>query len=181
MSKPVKEMMMRDYQEKMNGHTDAVVVSLRGVDANTNNRLRNTLAKKDVHLTMVRNALFLRAFEGTGLDALAPVMTGSNVVAYGGETVVDVAREIVDIVKEMPDVELKGAVLDGQLFQGDAGVRELSKFPTRDEAIGNVVGLILGPGRNLLGQVKGPGGALLGIVKSIEDKLEKGEEIKKVG
>ena len=181
MSKAVKDMIVNDYRAKFGDHTDAVVITLRGVDANTNNKLRTDLQKKDIHLTMVRNALFLRAFEGTGLTALEPVLSGSNVLAYGCESVVEVAREIVDMVKELPDVELKGAVLDGTLFSGEDGVKALSKFPTRDEAIGQAVTLILSPARKLVGQVKGPGGRLLGIVKAIEEKLEKGEAIAKVG
>ncbi|MEM7515491.1 MAG: 50S ribosomal protein L10 [Planctomycetota bacterium] len=180
MSKPVKEMIMSDYRAKLGDHTDAVVITLRGVDANSNNKLRTDLQKKDIHLTMVRNTLFLRTFEETGLTALEPVLNGSNVIAYGSESVVEVAREIVDLVKELPDMELKGAVLDGTLFEGEEGVKALSKFPTRDEAIGQAVTLILSPARNLLGQVKGPGGRLLGIVKAIEQKLEDGEAISKV-
>lgn len=180
MSKVVKDIMMRDYRDRFGEHTDAVVLSLRGIDAVTNNKIRTGLQAKDVRVTLVRNKLFLKAFEETGLAALEPVLTGSNAVAYGAESVVEVAREIVELVKTFPDIELKGAVLDGQLFAGDAGVKALSKFPTRDEAIAQDVTLVLSPGRKLLGAVKGPGGRLLGIVKAIEEKLEKGEEISRV-
>lgn len=180
MSKAVKDMIMRDYREKLGDHTDAVVVSLRGIDANSNNAIRTGLQKKQVYVTMVRNNLFLKTFAETNLKSLEPIMTGSNVVAYGAESVVEVAREIVDLIKEHPDIELKGAVLDGQLFSGDDGVKALSKFPTREEAIAQDVTLILGPGRKLLASVKGPGGRLMGVVKAIEEKLEKGEAIAKV-
>lgn len=181
MSKAVKDLIMRDYRERLGENQDAVVITLRGVDGQKSTKLRADLRKKAVRLTMVRNNLFLEAFRGTSLEALAPVMTGSSVVAYGAESVVEVAREIIDLLKELPDIELKGAVLDGTLFQGEDGVKALSKFPTRDEAIAQDVTLILGPGRKLLAAVKGPGGRLMGIVKSIEEKLEKGEAIAKVG
>jgi len=181
MSKAVKSMMMDDYRARLGDRTDAVVVTLKGVNAIANNQLRMELAKKNMHLTMVRNSLFLKTFEGTGLAALGPVMTGSSVVAFGGESVVEVAREIIAVIKKLPDIELKGAVLDGQLFTGKEGVEALSKFPTRDEAIARNVTLVLSPGRKLLGAVKGPGGRLLGVVKAIEEKLEKGETIAKVG
>jgi large subunit ribosomal protein L10 len=71
-------------------------------------------------------------------------------------------------------------VLDGTLFKGKAGVTELSKFPTREEAIGQNVTLIVSPGRKLVAQVKGPGSNVAGLVKAIETKLEKGEAITKV-
>lgn len=180
MSKTVKDMIINDYRGRLGEIEDAMVISLRGLDANSNNTLRNGLRKKDIHITVIRNKLFLQAFEGTNLTSLAPILAGSNAVAYGAESVVEVAREIVDLVKKYPDIELRGAVLDGQLFEGEAGVKALSKFPTRDEAIAQDVALILSPGRKLLGSIKGPGGRLLGIVKAIEEKLEKGETIAKV-
>lgn len=180
MSKPVKEIIMRDYRDRLGEIEDVTVITLRGIDANTNNQIRTGLSKKDINVTVVRNKLFLSAFEGTNLSNLEPVLNGSNAVAYGAESVVEVAREIVALAKEHEQIELKGAVLDGILFEGKAGVEALSKFPTRDEAIAQDVALILGPGRKLVGALKGPGGRLAGVIKAIEEKLEKGEEIARV-
>ncbi|MEN0019543.1 MAG: 50S ribosomal protein L10 [Planctomycetota bacterium] len=181
MSKQVKEMIMRDYTSRLEGLEDAMVVSIRGIDSNTTNAIRSGLAKKDIRITIVRNALVKKAFEGTSLAALDPVLTGSSALAYGAESVVEVAREMVELVKEHPTIELKGAVLDGELYEGEEGVERLSKFPTRDEAIAQVVTLVLGPGRKLVGAIKGPGSNLAGIIKAIEKKLEDGETIAKVG
>jgi large subunit ribosomal protein L10 len=180
MSRPVKEMMIRDYQERLGDHRDALLVNIRGLDAQKNNALRAELRGKEIRVTVIRNQLFLKAFEGSGLTALEPLLTEANAVAYGGESVVEVARAIVDLAKKYDGMELKGAVLDGQLFAGAEGVDRLAKFPTREEAIAQDVTLILSPGRKLLGAIKGPGGKLLGIVKTIEEKLEKGEAISKV-
>ncbi len=180
MSKPVKEIIMRDYRDRLGDIEDVTVITLRGIDANTNNEIRTGLAKKDINVTIVRNKLFLSAFEGTNLSNLEPVLNGANAIAYGAESVVEVAREIVALAKQHEQIELKGAVLDGILFEGDAGVKKLSEYPTKDEAIAQDVTLILGPGRKLMGAVKGPGGRLAGVIKAIEEKLEKGEEIAKV-
>ena len=177
MSKPVKEMMIRDFESRIEGQDNALLISVRGVSSNDTNTIRQTLAKQDIRVTVIRNNLARKAFEGTGLEALASLLTGPNALVYGAETVVDVARAIVDLTKKYPDVELKGAVLDGQVFEGDEGVKRLSKFPTRDEAIAEAVTLVLSPGRNLMGSIKGPGGRLASIIKSIEEKLEKGETI----
>ena len=82
-----------------------------------------------------------------------------------------------ELVKEFPGIELKGAVLDGQLFEGEDGVKRLSAFPTREEAIAQTVTLILSPGRKLAAQILGPGARVAGLVKAIEERLEKGEAI----
>lgn len=181
MSKPVKRMILGDYARRFEGCDDAVLVNLRGVNSIATNKVRHSLRKKEIRLTVVRNSLARKAFEGSGLSGLSPLLKGASTLAYGGESVVQVAREIIDLVKQFPDVELKGAVLDGELFEGEEGVKRLSTFPTRDEAIAKDITLILSPGRKLLGAIKGPGGRLMGIVKAIEEKLEKGETISKAG
>jgi large subunit ribosomal protein L10 len=108
-------------------------------------------------------------------------MKGANAIAYGGNSVVEVARELVKLFADFPLIEMKGAILDGQLFEGEKGVKELSKYPTREEGLAKVVTLLVGPGRNLMGQIKGPGSKVAGIIKAIEERLEKGEAIAKAG
>lgn len=181
MSKQIKEMIIRDYKVRVEGFQDAALLSMRGVKGIDTTRLRKLLRDKQIKLTTVRNSLAKQAFEGTGLAALGPLLEGPSVVCYGGPSVVHVARELVKALEEFPAVEIKGAVLDGQVFTGKKGVQELSKYPTREEALGQTVGILLGPGRTLMAQVKGPGATLAGIIKSIEEKLEKGEAIAKVG
>ncbi len=181
MSKPVKELIMRDYTDRLGGVEDALVISIRGIGANENNRLRQGLAQMQIRVTVIRNSLAKTAFAETGLAGLGPVLEGPSALAYGAESVIDVARELVKWAKEIKQLELKGAVLDGQLFAGAAGVEALSKYPTREEAIAKAVTLILSPGRNLMAQIKGPGSRVAGLIKAIEEKLENGEAISRVG
>lgn len=181
MSKTVKGMIIKDYQGRLEGASEAMVISIRGVKAIPTTNLRRSLNKKSIKITVVRNALARRAFAGTPLEPLSKLLTGPSAVAYGGTSVVEVAREVIALIKEMPEVELKGAILDGTLFEGKAGVTELSKFPTKDEAIGQVVTLVVSPAKKLLGQIKGPASNVGGLIKAIETKLEKGEAIAKAG
>lgn len=180
MSKPVKEMMIRDYQDRLGDTENAVVISIRGVDANANNRMRVGLYEKGIRIMVVRNALGKKAISGGAMSDLGTIIEGPSALSWGGESVINVARELVKWAKEIELLELKGAILDGELFEGEAGVIELSKFPTRDEAIVQDITLILSPGRNLMGAVTGPGGRLVGIIKAIEEKLDNGETIEKI-
>lgn len=180
MSKTVKEMIIRDYKSRLEGVNDATLISIRGVKAIDTTKLRGVLRKKQVKITVVRNNLAKKALEGSGLAPLFPMLDGNNAFVYGGQSVVEVARELTKVLAEMPGLELKGAVLDGTLFSGEKGVKELSKFPTREEALGQTVSLLYGPGKKLAAQIKGPGANLAGIIKAIETKQEKGETIAKV-
>ncbi|HVZ94582.1 MAG TPA: 50S ribosomal protein L10 [Phycisphaerales bacterium] len=178
MSKPVKTLMIRDYRAKLEGVNDALVISIRGVNAKDNNRMRVALAKKKMKITVVRNTLARHAFKDSGLKELESLLAGPSAIAYGA-SVVDVAREVMEWAGKLTQLELKGAVLDGTVYAGKKGVEQLSKFPTRGEALSQTVTLILSPAKKVMGQVKGPGGKVMAIVKSVQEKLEKGETIAK--
>jgi large subunit ribosomal protein L10 len=177
MSKPIKELVMEDYKERFVDVDGALVVDIRGINANDNNAIRKGLQKKNIRVTVVKNALARKALAGTALEAVSPALEGPSALAYGAESVVDVARELVDWARKVKQLTLKGAVLDGQYFAGDAGVKRLSQFPTREEAQAKVVTLVLSPARKVVGCAVSPGSKLLGIVKEIQTRLEKGESI----
>jgi len=179
MSKAVKTLMIRDYKARFEGVNDAVLVSLSGVRGIDTNKMRTALAGKSIKVTMVRNNLAKHAFKDSGLKSLEAMLTGSSSVAYGAESVVDVARELVTFAKKLDKLELRAAVLDGVVFEGKKGVEKLAKFPTRKEALAQTVTLVLSPAQKLMGQVKGPGGKVMSVVKSVQEKLEKGETIAK--
>ena len=181
MSKPIKALILADYTERFKGVDNALLIDIRGIAANDNNTLRLGLAKKDIRITVVKNTLARQAFAGTGLEQLTASTIGPTAIAWGADSVVDVARALTDWAKKLDDLELKAAVLDGELFEGEEGVKRLSGFPTKTEAKATVVQLILSPASNVVGAAKAPGTNILGIIKELQDRLEKGETITKAG
>lgn len=181
MSKPIKEMILEDYKDRFNDLDGALVVDIRGVTANENNSLRQGLIKKNIRVTVIKNTLARKAFAGTILDSLGEALDGPSALAYGAESVVDVARELIEWARKIKQLTLKGAVLDGTYYAGAEGVKRLSTFPTREEAQARVVQLVLSPASNLLRAATSPGSNILGIVKEIQERLEKGQAIAKVG
>lgn len=179
MSKTVKEMIIREYKARFDGTNDSALISIRGVKAIDTTKLRGTLRKQKVKISVVRNSLARKALAGTGHEALFPLMEGNSALVYGGSSVVEIARALTKALGDFPNIEIKGAVLDGTLFKGEKGVKELSKYPTKEEALGQTVALFFGPGKKLAAQIKGPGANIAGLVKAIETKLEKGETIAK--
>ena len=177
MSKPVKEMIVAEYNRRFEDIDSAVVVEIRGMDANDNNNLRGQLAKRDIRVTIVKNTLAAKAFSGGPLEGLAPALSGPSAVVTGADSVVDVARELVRCAKAFDALELKAAILDGEFFEGAKGVKRLSDFPTKEEAQAKVVALALAPFKNVVGAAKAPGSRILGVVKEIQERLEKGETI----
>ena len=180
MSKPVKNMIIEMYRRQFEGMTDALLVDIRGITSNDNMALRSKLAEKAIRITVVKNSLAKKAFEDTDLAPVNELIDGPTAVVYGGDSVVNVAREMIDLVKKFKQVELKGAVMEGTLFGPDE-IERLSKFPTREEAQATVIQLLLSPAGNIIGAAISPGNAIASILKAMEEKLEKGESIEKVG
>jgi large subunit ribosomal protein L10 len=181
MSKPVKNLITEDYKRRFEGLTGAVLVDVRGMEANDNNEFRHGLAAKQIKVTVVKNSQAKRAFEGTDLEALTEMLDGPSAVVYPTSedtSVVNVARELVDWAKKLDTLEFRGALLDGIKFGPDQ-IEVLSKYPTKEEAQATVVTLLLSPAKNLAGAIKAPAGNIAGILKTIQEKLEAGETIGK--
>ena len=185
MSKPVKELMRKELISRFEGVTSLAVVDLTGVNAVANNMIRarlrdkgirltvvkniHRLRDKGIRLTVVKNILARQAFKEVGLAQAGDMLEGPCAITSGGDNVVSMVRELLDIAKEVPALTVKAALLEGEVFPAERIV-ELSKYPTRDEAIAAVVACALSPGRKLAGCVLAPGSAIAGILKTLEEK-----------
>lgn len=182
MSKPVKNLITEDYKRRFDGVSGAVLVDVRGMQANDNNSFRNDLAGKSIKITVVKNSQAKRAFEGTDLEGINDMIDGPSALVYPTSedtSVVNVARELVDWAKKLDTIEFRGAILDGIMFGPDQ-IKALSEYPTKEEAQATIVTMLLSPARNLVGAVNAPAGNIAGILKTIQEKLEAGETIAKV-
>jgi len=180
MSKPVKNLLTETYKRKFADIDGAVLIDIRGMAANDVNRLRSGLAEKQFRVTVVRNSLAKKAIQDTALANLERLLDGPSAVVYGAESIVVAARELIEWARQIENLQVKGAVMEGTLFGPDE-IEALSKYPTRQEAQAQAVQIILSPAQNLVGSVLSPGRKLAAIIKSIEEKRERGEEIKKAG
>jgi large subunit ribosomal protein L10 len=180
MSKPVKNLITEEYRRRFADLDGCVVIDIRGVNALQNNDLRAGLLKEQVRVTVVKNSLAKSALTGTAMEKLGELLEGPCALAYGGESVVNIARSLIARVKEIQALEVKGAIMEGELFTADQ-MEALSKYPTRAEAQAQVIQVVLGPAGQVIGAAVGAGNAIASILKAMEEKLEKGEAISKVG
>jgi len=174
MSKRIKSLITAELQSKFKGADSVVVVDYIGIDSKTTGSIRADLRKKKVKMTVVRNAMAAKALESAGLKGAGTLLKGTNAVVYGGESVVDVVKELVEQAKKIEKLKIKGSIVEGQLLD-KAATTALSKLPNKKELQAMIVGQILGPSRKLAGQIKGPSGKLAGQIKAVEEKAKEKE------
>ena len=174
MSKKVKNLITRELGDKFKGVDSVAVINPRGMNASKNNQIRRKLRDNGLRMTVVKNTLAKRAVDDAsklkGFDAL---LDGPSAVIYGQASIAAIARLILEEKKNDDKIELRGVFFDGEVYVGDKGVEQVSKLPTREEAIGQVVALILAPGAKLAGTLKGQAGKVAALIKAIEEKAEK--------
>ena len=172
MSKKVKSLIERETASRLKGVDAVAVINPRGINAIKNNLIRRRLHEKGLRMMVVKNTLARRATEGTPLNGFEKLLDGPSAVIYGKESLPTIARAVLDEKKADDTLELRGVYFAGEIYPGAKGVEQVSKLPTREEAIGQILSAILGPGARLAGALKGPGGKLGGILKTIQDKAK---------
>lgn len=174
MSKFVKGLIQSELQEMIanKGIKDFMIVSTIGINGIDNNVMRGELSKKGIGLLVVKNSIIRRALSDSKLDSAANLFNGPCAVAYGGESIVDIAKEMVEWKRKLPVLSIKGAYLEGTALDAK-GAESLSKMPSKAEIQGQVIMLANSPGRRVAGAIAGPGGRIAGCIKAIADKKEK--------
>lgn len=184
MSKYVKGLLVSHVQKRLEGATDALLVSMVGVSANASVSIRAELADRGVQVLFVRNSMARLACRGTALEGLFDELTGPVAVCWGSTDIVSLAKEIVAVSTDKrfaPDKKapegtgflIVGGIMDGDRMSAEM-VTAVSKWASREETISMVIGQAVGAGANLISQIVGASGALVGQIKSKGE--EEGEE-----
>ena len=168
MSKAIKQMQMNSLKDTFKGVRDLLMLNIVGLDAINDNTIRLGLRKKGIRLHQVKNSLCRRVFGELGLNGEG-LNEGSTTLAWGAGSLKELSKEVEAIVKKHDKkIKVKAALADGQAIP----FAKALTMPTRQEAIGEIIGMILGPAQTIAAQLLGPAAQLASQLKTISEKKE---------
>ena len=137
------------------------------------NQLRGRFHESGVRYRVVKNTLLRIALEEIGgFDALYEHLRGPSAVALSSDPSAP-ARAIKRFKAETGSTlpALKVAFVDGSVYAGDQ-LDVLSSLKSREELIGDIVGLLLSPMSNIVGAVQAPGATLAAILETLQEEAK---------
>jgi len=160
--------------EKLDEYPILYLTNFAGLTVAQSNDLRGRFREAGVDYQVTKNTLAKIALDRLeGMDALEEFFAGPTAVAFS-EDPAKPARVIQDFVEE-EDVErpeLKVAWIEGELYEGADALDTLADLKSREELIGEIVGLLQSPAQNIVGGLKGTGQNLAGILKTLSEDDE---------
>jgi large subunit ribosomal protein L10 len=173
MKKEEKDLVIDALVEKMAATKNFYLTDISELTVEKTNNLRRTCFKKNIEIKMVKNSLLKKAFERleTDYSPIYGVLKGSTSVMFT-DTVNEPAKLIKEFRRTSDRPILKAAYVEESFYIGDNQIDTLIAIKTKNEVIGDIVGLLQSPAKNVISALKSGGGKIAGIVKTLSERSE---------
>ncbi|MBT8285151.1 MAG: 50S ribosomal protein L10 [Flavobacteriaceae bacterium] len=171
MTREEKAIVIKDLTAQLAENTTIYLADISGLDAMTTSDLRRACFKANIKLSVVKNTLLAKAMEASDKEfgELPEVLAGNTSLMFS-ETGNAPAKLIKNFRKKSDKPLLKGAFIEEAIFVGDDKLETLVGIKSKEEVIGDIIGLLQSPAKNVISGLKSGGGKLAGILKTLSEK-----------
>ena len=157
-----KEDAVAALREEFAGYDGYIFTDYRGMTVDQITQIRKSLRKDDAAYRVVKNRYAKMALQNLDKTGAEDQMIGPTAVALvKGDTANVVAKVLYSAAKDGVAVQVKGALLDGEVLSADQ-IEAISKLPTKLELIASLMGTMKAPvqklAATLLAYVESKGG-----------------------
>ncbi|MCC1484129.1 50S ribosomal protein L10 [Winogradskyella immobilis] len=171
MTREEKSLVIEELTAQLADNTNIYLTDISGLNAVDTSNLRRACFKANVKLAVVKNTLLEKAMEASDKDFgdLPTALKGNTSVMYS-ETGNGPAKVIKAFRKKSERPLLKGAFIEESIYLGDDQLDALVDIKSREELLGEIIGLLQSPAKNVISALKSGGGTIAGILKTLSEK-----------
>jgi len=171
MTKEEKAIVIEDLTAQLADNSTIYLADISGLDALATSALRRACFKANIKLSVVKNTLLAKAMEASEKEfgELPEILKGNTSLMFS-ETGNGPAKLIKSFRKKSDKPLLKGAFVEEAIYVGDENLNTLVDIKSKEEMIGEIIGLLQSPAKNVISGLKSGGGKLAGILKTLSEK-----------
>ena len=171
MPNPQKEQVVAELRAIAASSKGAILTDYRGLTVADVSKLRKKLRESNAEYHIVKNTLFKLALGGEISPELDQLLSGPTAIVFAKDDIVAPSKAILDFVKEAkkPEVKVKGGYMDGKVISVEQ-VTAISKLPSREQIIAQLIGTLNGPASDLVGTFNGVISEFVRTVQAVADK-----------
>ncbi|MFD1614836.1 50S ribosomal protein L10 [Gelatiniphilus marinus] len=171
MTREEKSQVIEELTAQLTNNANIYLTDISGLNAGITTDLRRAAFKANVQMAVVKNTLLEKAMEASDRDFgdLPSVLKGNTSVMYS-ETGNAPAKLIKTFRKKSDKPLLKGAFIEEAVYLGDDQLDMLVDIKSKEELIGEIVGLLQSPAKNVVSALKSGGATIAGVIKTLSEK-----------
>ncbi len=173
MTREDKAQIIDELSNKLSKTPFFYLVDASGLTVAEINSFRGMCFDKGLEYKVYKNTLVKKALENQEGDysELYSVLKGTTGVMFSEEAGNLPAKVVKEYRKKGAEKPLvKAASIDADFFIGDNHLDALSSLKSKAELIGEIIGLLQSPTKNVISALQAPGNKLASILKALSEK-----------